>query len=75
MVDWKTIAITLMIVVVIESAYLIYIYWTGYDYVISESKCYATCTDEGYVAYNYDFYTKYCYCFDKDSKSTLVDIS
>jgi hypothetical protein len=74
MVDWKTIAIILIIAVIIESIFIVYIIWVSYDYAVNEARCSATCVDKGYMAYNYDFYTKYCYCFDRDGNKFLVEV-
>lgn len=74
MVDWKTIAIILIVAVIVESIHIVHIYWMGYNYIVNEAKCSAICENEGYSAYNYGFYTKYCYCFDKDGNKFLVEI-
>lgn len=74
MVDWKTIAIMLMIVVILESIYLVYLHIAGYQYIESEAKCSATCVEMDYVAYQYDTTTKYCYCFDQDGEMYKVDV-
>lgn len=60
---WKITAIVLMVLFVLETMLLIWAFNVGTEAIGNESECaYNIC--EGYDAYQYDDYSKVCYCFE-----------
>ena len=75
MTNWKTIAIVLAIVVILETLYLIYIYWAGYEYTINKEKCAAACAMKNYISFYYEYYTRFCYCYDKEGNRYIINMT
>lgn len=62
-IAWKTIAIVLFILLLIESLMIFYFYRVGTEAIENENECvYNICSDEKYNSYYYDAYEDVCYC-------------
>lgn len=63
---WKTLAIVLLLVVIVETGLLIWFYNLGVEVTYNENECfYNICNgdEELGVSFLYDSYEKMCYCF------------
>lgn len=62
--NWKLIAIIFIILTILESLFLIWLFVAGGNTIENENECaYNICSDDNYDAYLYDDYDKVCYCY------------
>ena len=61
--EWKTIAIIFIILFVIETVGVVWIFNLGYQAIEKESECaYNICEEQ--QTYNFDSVDNICYCFE-----------
>ncbi len=63
---WKIIAIVALILLALESIFIVVIYAIGIEAVVEEEACMMECYNMGADSYYYDYYTGYCTCYDED---------
>jgi len=73
--EWRLVSIVLSITVMLESAFIIWIFHQGSQAVYMEEMCIYECDELGYDVYNYDLLTNQCFCVDENLKWNRVDIN
>ena len=63
---WKVIGIILLVIMVIETAFVIWAWQTGTEMIENENECAYNICDDRYDAYFYDDYDEVCYCYIGD---------
>ena len=62
---WRLIAISLFVIIVLETTLFIWIYSLGVESMNDELECEMNiCGDDKYTAYFYDSYDSICYCWE-----------
>lgn len=62
---WRTIAIIAMVLFVLETLLLVWLFSAGAKSIENENICAVNiCGDDKYTAYYYDDYTEVCSCFE-----------
>ena len=62
--NWKILAIALLIVVIVESVFIAWLFVSGTEMFENDIECAVNiCADDKYDAYYYDDYEKVCYCY------------
>ena len=65
---WRTLAIVLLAIVVIESAAIYWAYSLGSQMVKNETLCSRNCAEVDAGSYYYDSEMHMCYCLDRDGE-------
>lgn len=63
MTNWKAIAIVFIIIVILETLILGWVYNEGTKIIDNENLCSVDCFNEGGDAYSFDIYSNFCQCF------------
>ena len=59
---WKTAAVIFIIICMLETSFIVWIYVRGYESIEQEYECIYTICD-GYEEYIYDEFEEVCYCY------------
>lgn len=59
---WRTIAIVMIVVTVLTSAFYWSSFYLGYKMIEAENNCYSTCLEDGGAVYSYDDTLGLCSC-------------
>lgn len=69
---WKVVAIIAIVLLIFETALIVYFYTIGNEMIENEESCaMITCAGGNYDSYQYDIYSKMCYCFDDNGEIGL----
>jgi len=63
--NWKALAIVLLILLILETGFVIWAYNLGTEAINNEAECSINICYE-YDAYHYDDIEKVCYCYEGD---------
>ena len=65
MVNWKTIGIVFIILFVLETIFIIWVYSMGANAISNENKCAINiCENNGATSYYYEDTSNICYCYN-----------
>ena len=65
--NWKILSIILIVIVLLESLFIGWIFNIGNASIEQENECILNvCGEDKYTAYYYDDYDEACYCYEGD---------